>query len=163
MRLRVAKVALPLVAVALLSACGGGQDDTGGDSDTGIPKSPEESYAAIMKAIYAGDSQRVCSLMTPDAADRFIGEMRRWKDAEGRTCEGVVDSFASRQSGPPPTEWGPTMYGQVEYPNQFFAMLENCPKDANGDFQPNFAAVTWKKQDGGWIVTEFDISTGCGG
>ncbi|MER7333487.1 MULTISPECIES: hypothetical protein [unclassified Micromonospora] len=162
-RLRIARVALAIVGITLTAGCGGGQADAGGDADAGLPKSPEESYATVMKALFAGESQRVCPFMTPDAAEAFVNQMRRWKNASGTTCEGVIDSFASKQTGPPPEPRGVTMYGPVEYPNENFAELGLCGRNANGDAMTNFTGVTWKKQDGGWIITDIDMIGGCGG
>ncbi|WP_147427370.1 hypothetical protein [Micromonospora globbae] len=163
MRLRVARVALAVVTVGVTAGCGAGQADAGGGAGSGLPKTPEESYAMVMEALFTGDSQRVCTLMTPDAAKRFVTSMIQWNDASGTTCEGVVDSFASKQTGPPPEERGIKLHGTIEYPNENFAKSPGCPKDANGEFRPNFARLTWKKEDGGWIITEFNALVGCGG
>ncbi|MGV9773613.1 hypothetical protein [Streptosporangium sp. NPDC003464] len=163
MRFRVTGGALAVAAIALTVGCGDGQDSAGGDVRTGFPESPKESYAMVMEGLFSRKPQQVCELMSAEASAEFTREMRRWKDAWGDTCEQVVVSFADKRTAPPPKEWGITMYGEIEFPAEDVATLPACPQDASGNYLGNFAKASWKKYDSGWVITEFDISTGCGG
>jgi hypothetical protein len=63
-----ARIGLAALAVAVALAAGG----CGGEDDSAERKKIESSVHAYFRAFAAGDTGRVCSLMTTSARDRFL-------------------------------------------------------------------------------------------
>ncbi|WP_158072037.1 hypothetical protein [Streptomyces sp. CB01580] len=51
----------------------------------------------------------------------------------------------------------------MTYGNNMWAGLEKCHENDDGGFDTNAASLTWKKQAGGWVISDIDIRLGCGG
>ncbi|MEV0696001.1 hypothetical protein [Streptomyces sp. NPDC050388] len=167
-----ASVCLVVAAIALTAGCGGGGEDGAASADLlgdnlenaqpSLPKTPEESYKLLVEGLYAGESEQVCALMTPEAALQFSGEMARWeKTGYVGSCPGTVDAFAGKQTAPPePDEL--KLHNEVEYYNKNFARSQPCLKTDKG-FDMDVLSVIWKDTGDGWIATEVDPVIGCGG
>lgn len=166
-----------VAAIALTAGCGGGGEDGSASTDpsgesaqpslseesaqSSLPKTPEESYKLLVEGLYAGKSDQVCALMTPDAAAQFSNSMAlRGMGGSGNSCPGTVDAFAGKQTAPPEPD-KLKLHSEVEHFNENFARTSGCRRTDEG-YDIDVLSVTWKDTGDGWIATEVKPVIGCG-
>ncbi|GGV96857.1 hypothetical protein GCM10015535_67080 [Streptomyces gelaticus] len=176
-------ILLPTVACLLLAGCGG--EDTAGTFPAGVgegpmdgdvvadapkpPQSPEASYRAFVRGLYAGDGPAVCRLTgsDPSAQSRLLRSFYRALDlrSEGRSplCEDAVTYYVQEKKLTPiPEGKDIPIYGKVKYTNDK-ANLGGCYEKPAGGYDRNLGGFEWNKESDGWVIDWMDFTTGCGG
>ncbi|MGW0962388.1 hypothetical protein ACWD4K_26020, partial [Streptomyces gelaticus] len=133
------------------------------------PQSPEESYRAFVRGLYAGDGPAVCRLFdpAPSAQEDIVISLYTALDmrSEGRSplCEDAVSYYVQEKKLTPLPEGKEIpIYGKVKHANDT-ASLEPCYKKPDGDYDRNLGRFEWNKESDGWVIDWMSFTTGCGG
>ena len=131
-----------LLSLVMLAGCGGGEE-------TEAEAGPDDAVKEFATALFSGDGETACAMLTTPAADRIAS------DAGGKTCEEAVETQAeSMAESEPDVDFSQVAadatYEIVKESEDSATVKAIPPPDSTGSEQ-TFNLVN---EDGTWLIGE---------